>query len=276
MNFSPFQLRAISALRCVRCHNPMRPEKEALRCFNCGNSYQILPGNIIDITGRPAAELTLAQRAGQWRMVAWLYDRIWRTRALSVLTGRRFSSRTEIRKILDSVDVARAEVILDNACANAYYGRAAARSMKRLRSRGGVIANDISLPMLRTALSLARKERLDDRILFIRSDSQEMPFASGSLDGALCGGSLNEFRHPQRVLAELHRVLKRKAHAGLMMQVASSDRLGYVQRLLGGVSGLAFPTAQEALGWMRRHFVATVTHEEGAVLMVKLAVPSTH
>jgi ubiquinone/menaquinone biosynthesis C-methylase UbiE len=143
--------------------------------------------------------------------------------------------------------------------------------MKRLRTTGAVIANDLSLPMLRTAQSLSKKEHLDERILFVRSDSEEMPFGNGTLDGAVCGGSLNEFQQPQRMLAELHRALKLGAHAGLMMQVAAPAPLGSMQKLLGGFSGLAFPTAQEALNWMRRHFVATVTHEEGAVLMVKLA-----
>ncbi len=268
---SPHQERALSAFRCVRCMHRMNRDRNGLRCYNCAHAYPILADGIVDVTGKPSRRLTLAQWIGQMRVVAKLYDRLWRTRALSVLTGKKVPPREEFHRMLDAIMARRPRLVLDNACANAYYGRALARRMKRLGNEGVVIANDISLPMLRTARSLARQEHVADRILLVRSDSELMPFLSSTFDGAVCGGTLNEFRDPERVLAELHRVLEPEAPASMMMQVAAPDRIGHIQKMLGRIAGLVFPTAKEAVSSMLRHFKVTVTLNEGAVLMVRLA-----
>ena len=203
--------------------------------------------------------------------MAWLYDRVWRGKAFRILTGRNHPPRRELQKVLEAIDIDSSAVVLDNACANGYYGRSIASKMKRRRSSGVVVANDISLPMLETALHLARQAGVDHRMLFVRSDSESMPFLDKSFDAVMCGGSLNEFRNPDRVVGELHRVMKPSAHGSLMLQIASqAPRLQRFQRILESTSGLVFPTADEVLAMLSRRFRVAVTLQEGALLMVRL------
>lgn len=268
--FSPNQRRALALFHCNHCSDAMELAADALQCVTCLRSYPILPGGIIDAVGRIEHPLSLAQRSGQWPMTAELYDRFWRKRALSLLAGVSFPPELEIEIVARTVELDSVGVLLDNACGNAYYGRALAASMERRAKIGVVIANDLSLPMLRKAHSYALSEGVAGRILFVRSDSERMPFLSSSIDAITCGGSFNEFQSPAAYLAEVRRVLRPGGRMSLMCQVRSDRRMAALQRLIGRVGGLRFPSHEELIDSLGGYLSVEAVLHVGSVFLSKL------
>lgn len=269
--FSPYQRKAIELFHCNHCSDAMALVAGALQCVTCLRRYPILPGGIVDALGRLDRPLSLAQRSGQWPLTAALYDRFWRKRALSLLAGVPFPPALEIEIVARTVELDGVQVLLDNACGNAYYGRALAQAMSRQSTGGVVIANDLSLPMLERARTYAQAEGVSERILFVRSDSERMPFASASIDAITCGGSFNEFQSPMAFLAEARRVLRPGARMSLMCQVRASRPLpAAVQRLIGRVGGLHFPQHEELIKSLGGFLEVDAVLHVGSVFLSKL------
>jgi 2-polyprenyl-6-hydroxyphenyl methylase/3-demethylubiquinone-9 3-methyltransferase len=200
-----------------------------------------------------------------------MYDRIWRRRAFSVLTGVSFPADLEIEIVARTVELEAVEIMLDNACGNAYYGRSLAKKMERSGNVGAVIANDLSLPMLEHALGRATREGIADRILFVRSDSERMPFASGCFDAITCGASLNEYRDPGAFLGESRRVLEIDGRMSLMCQVRAPRTMSAAaQRLIATISGLRFPPYEELIEILGTYFSVEAVLHVGAVVLSKL------
>ena len=269
--FSPYQRKALELFHCIHCSDAMELVADALQCGTCLRSYPITPDGIVDAVGRLDRPLSLVQRSGQWPLTAAVYDRFWRRRALSLLAGVSFPPDLEIEIVARTVELESAQVLLDNACGNAYYGRALAKAMDRQSAGGIVIANDLSLPMLEKALEYARSEGVAERILFVRSDSERMPFASGSIDAITCGGSFNEFQSPGAYLAETRRVLRPGGRMSLMCQVRSPRPLAAAfQRLIGRIGGLRFPPHEELIESLGGFLSVEAVLHVGSVFLSKL------
>lgn len=269
--FSPYQRKALELFHCTHCSDAMEFAGDALQCGTCLRSYPILSGGIVDVAGRLDRPLSLAQRSGQWPLSAAVYDRFWRRRALSLLAGVSFPPALELEIVARTVELETVQILLDNACGNAYYGRALAKAMECRSGGGVVIANDLSLPMLEKALAYARSEGVAERILFVRSDSERMPFASGSIDAITCGGSYNEFQSPGAYLAEARRVLRPGGRMSLMCQVRSPRPLGAVfQRLIGRIGGLRFPSHEELIESLGGFLSVEAVLHVGSVFLSKL------
>ena len=101
---------------------------------------------------------------------------------------------------------------------------------------GNAVGIDISPSMLREAARRAR--RIGASPSFIRANAKNLPFTGASFTGAVCGGSLNEFGDPPRVLRETHRVLEPGGRLAIMgILRAGTPRGRRLQRLLstGGI-----------------------------------------
>nr|MBA2782982.1 methyltransferase domain-containing protein [Rubrobacteraceae bacterium] len=95
---------------------------------------------------------------------------------------------------------------------------------------------DISPSMLREANRRARA--IGANPSFVRANAKNLPFSDGSFRGAVCGGTLNEFSDPARVLRETHRVLEPGGRLAIMgILRAGTPRGRRLQRLLstGGI-----------------------------------------
>lgn len=272
-SWTEYQRVALRALRCVQCDGPMMASESFLSCPSCAQRYPLIDGAIVDVTGGPRNRLTVARRSGQWTIVARSYDRFWRRRALAILTGRPFTPAEELDLAAESLTLDSATVILDNACASGFYSRGLAKRMEQEGQGGVIIANDLSLAMLREARRLATLEGVDHRILFVRSDSEAMPLLNESISGVVCGGSLNEFSSPENVLAEFERVMKSGARANVMMQILSRGWVvAAAQKALGLLTGLQFPTVDQAKERLSRQFHLKVLVQEGLLLIARLSV----
>ena len=249
----------------------MDPGTDALSCLRCGTSYPVDTDGIIRTLSAVPDKMNPAVRMGQWRWVAAAYDRLWRPRALSMLSGESFGVDREIDIVSESMDLRNGRVFLDNACANGFYARNIAHRLKRSGQDGVIFAVDVSLPMLRAARRRAQAEGVADMIVFVHADAERLPFADGTFDGIMCGGSLNEFVSPGAVLRELRRVLDPgSGKCSLMFQV-KGQRGGKIigQMLLGALLGLNVWTLREGIEVVRTYFDPEVRFYGGMVLMLR-------
>ena len=139
------------------------------------------------------------------------YEPLWRRRSLSLLTGENFPNEKETRLISLFVELESDGRYLDLGCSTGLYTRNIA---SRLYDSGDIVGIDISPSMLKEAARKSRKAGA--RTSFARADAENLPFADATFNGAVCGGSLNEFGDPARVLAETARVLKPGGRIAIM------------------------------------------------------------
>lgn len=158
------------------------------------------------------------------------YEPLWRVRSLTLLTGERFPNERELEIIEGLVRPNRGGRYLDLGCSAGLYTRSLARDL------GDVVGIDISPSMLREADRRAR--RSGTRPSFVRANAKNLPFFDATFAGAVCGGSLNEFGDPSRVLRETYRVLEPGGRLAIMGILRAGTRRGRrLQRFLstGGI-----------------------------------------
>ena len=229
-------------------------------CSNKGDEYTISE-NIIDLLGEEEYEAkSLAEYSNKWDTTAALYEDVWRKNAVSFLSGKKFpveKERTLMEQCLRPRDN---ELYLDIGCSTALYSRLLLKQAPNAR----VVALDYSLPMLKKAREKCRAEGC--RIFLLRGDAHEMPFFRSSLDGAVCGGTLNELREPLKVLFETRRILKDNARLFIMYLLKSDAwylRLAQSAVQTGGLNFWSFDESREL--FQRSGFKVTNIEREGLV-----------
>jgi SAM-dependent methyltransferase len=160
------------------------------------------------------------------------YEPLWRVRSLSLLSGERFPNERELGIIRSIVRPVHGGRYLDLGCSAGLYTRTLARDL----DSGDSVGIDISPSMLREADR--RASMSETRPSFVRANAANLPFFESSFAGAVCGGSLNEFGNPARVLRETHRILEPGGRLAIMGILSASTRHGRrLQRFLstGGI-----------------------------------------
>ncbi|MBX7219705.1 MAG: methyltransferase domain-containing protein [Blastocatellia bacterium] len=183
-----------------------------VNCLRCSMVFPIEEG-VLNMLPHGTAGLTLAQWSGQTRAVSWLYERIWRKNALTLLTGEDFPPAREYEMLRQGLKPAlqlAGGVFVDLGCSTGYYGRGVAAAMAQaglLTSPSCIVGVDISRRMLSQAREFARRSGTLGHTFFVLADAAHLPLCDHSVAALVCGGSLNEYRDPGRVLAEGARVL---------------------------------------------------------------------
>ncbi|MBA2533682.1 MAG: class I SAM-dependent methyltransferase [Rubrobacter sp.] len=160
------------------------------------------------------------------------YEPLWRVNSLTLLTGESFPNERELEIITRLVHPVRGGRYLDLGCSAGLYTRSLARDL----DSGDSVGIDISPSMLREADRRAR--RTGTKPSFVRAAAASIPFLDASFAGAVCGGSLNEFGDPARVLRETRRVLEPGGRLAIMGILSAGTRHGRrLQRFLstGGI-----------------------------------------
>ena len=161
------------------------------------------------------------------------YEPLWRVRSLRLLTGESFTNERELKVIKDLVRPVPGGRYLDLGCSAGLYTRGLARDPDT-----SVVGIDISPSMLREADR--RAQRSGTRPSFVRANAQNLPFFDAVFSGVVCGGSLNEFGNPARVLREAHRVLQSGGRLAIMGILTAQTRRGRrLQRFLS-TGGMRF------------------------------------
>lgn len=273
--------KVLAVLRCPGCQkigfefefDAEKPEAKAqltgiIRCLHCVKTFVSEEG-IVDLLPDGPTGLTVAQWSGQTGAVSWLYERIWRKRALGLMTGQAFPPEREYQVLAEYLQAslaATSHLFLDLACATGYYGRALVDFLQKNHRGDGadvVIGLDISHPMLKQALEYARESQTLDHTIFIRADATSLPLADGCLAGIACGGSLNEYRDAFRVLVEGKRVLERQKGRYFVMNLLKPETVGekILQSTLTFGSGLTFFTKAEVKDLFYRAGLELGRHE---------------
>ena len=211
-------------------------DRGELRCDACGLATQI-SGGIWNAIPRGWHPPTMAQWSNVLPPTPQLYERVWRTRSLSLLSGREFSLSEERRELLGGVGILGAtSVAVDVGCSEGLYARSLIDN-----GCGIVLAIDHSRPFLERVV----KRRSSRRIVPIRALAQNLPIKEGALDAVVIGGSLNEIGDQAMALFEMGRVCKPGSPLFNMSLVAAQSKWGArLQRILRK-PGITFPTALE-------------------------------
>lgn len=211
-----------------------------LRCPACGARYPI-EGGVADLLGPLALPDSPAQVANFLPPTAWGYERTWRPRALSLLSGEPFGYERELPLIVGLAAPGRGGLMVDVACSNGLYARALARA--RGGAEGHVVGVDHAPPMLRQARAYAHAQGL--RVSFVRAKAQALPFADGAAAAVTMGGSLNEIGDVDGALAELRRALAPDGRCALMCLVRGETAGGQALQGMLGTGGISFPPLDE-------------------------------
>src|SRR5918992_292811 len=164
-----------------------------------GDAYEIKDGYLDLLKSRTGAD-TIANLTNFLPGAGRGYEPLWRVRSLSLLTGQSFPNERELEIIKRLVHPVRGVHYLDLGCSAGLYTRSLSANLDT------AVGIDISPTMLREAARRARG--IGANPSFVRANAKHLPFLDASFTGAVCGGTLNEFGDPARVLRETCRVLE--------------------------------------------------------------------
>ncbi|TMA10246.1 MAG: class I SAM-dependent methyltransferase [Deltaproteobacteria bacterium] len=106
--------------------------------------------------------------------------------------------------------------VLDIACGPGFVAMEFAKHTRE------VVGVDLTTEMLKKARALARREGLNN-VTFRRADVNHLPFSNASFDVVVTRASFHHFPHPDRVLAEMVRVLKNKGKILISDNTSKND-----------------------------------------------------
>ncbi|MFN8498096.1 MAG: class I SAM-dependent methyltransferase [Anaerolineae bacterium] len=190
--------------------------------------------------GLPSRQgITVAQWTNHFAPTAWGYERFWRLRALSQLSGEPFPLSREADVMLGMMQPDRPGLYVDLGCSTALQARILASYWRERAIAARVLAVDFAWPMLREAVGLIRREGWDS-IDLVCADTEALPLADASVTGLVCGGSLNEFRSAPAVLVEARRVACASSRSVFMSLLSGDNGPGGIEHLLSASSGIRF------------------------------------
>lgn len=202
-------------------------------------TYPVKDG-YLDLLGQRTGVHNVANLANYPPGAGPAYEPLWRAHSLTLLTGEKFSNDREIEVIGGLARVDRGGLYLDLGCSAGLYTRSLAA---QLGDRGKVLGIDIAPTMLKEAVRRAKHTK--NVPSFARADAENLPFTDGAFAGAVCGGTLNEFGDPARVLRETKRVLEPGGRVAIMgILRARTPRGKWLQRFLS-TGGLRFFEPEE-------------------------------
>ena len=204
-----------------------------------GNTYPVKDG-YLDLLGRRTGAHNVVNLANYPPGAGPVYEPLWRTRSLTLLTGEEFPNDREVEVIAGLARVDRGGLYLDLGCSAGLYARSLAA---KLGDRGKVLGVDIAPTMLKEAVR--RAKRTGTFPSFARADAEDLPFTDGAFAGAVCGGTLNEFGNPARVLRETNRVLRPGGRVVIMGILRAKTRYGRMLQHLLSMGGLRFFEPEE-------------------------------
>ena len=219
----------------------VRIDNGTLGCAACDRTTEIIDRVWQAMGDRPWSK-TLAQLSNVTPPTPQIYERLWRVRSLSILSGRSFPNAEELNELALALRPEAGKVFVDVACSEGLYARA-------LAARGAtVIAVDHSRPFLRRVLHRAG----DLPIVAVRALAQHLPIISGGLDGAGMGASLNEIGDQSTAVGEMARVLLPAGAVFSMSLTTATTSFGrLIQRVLGP-AGITMPTADATVEMFER------------------------
>ncbi len=231
------------------------PARGDVFCAQCKTGYPI-KDHVLNLA-QPGdfSRLTLAGLSNVLPLMPQFYENVWRPRSLSLLTGTHFPVARELTQISEWLQVKPDELIIDLGSSTDLYARGIAKSEPNGKT-AIIVAVDMATGMLKGGRAYARREGVTN-IAHVRAPAQKLPFADGTVDALVCGGSLNEFQSIDVALREARRVCAPTGRMVTMSLLAASSVRGQVGQWGARLSGIQFPALDLfnatliATGWRR-------------------------
>lgn len=171
--------------------------------------------------------MSLAQRAMEHRLLAPVYQRVWRPAwFLSAMAFDVPHFLHEREKAVTALRLEPGDRVLDIACGPGNFTSDYASAVGR---SGMAVGIDLSRPMLAHALI----DNAGTGAHYVQGSAHLLPFADGSFDAVACYGALYLIPDPFRALAELIRVVRPGGRVAVMTSVAPDAVRGIAQRAVG-------------------------------------------
>ena len=228
-------------LRCPWCVDPFVPDRDG----------------IWDAMGGVHAPRTLAQLSNVVPPTPQLYERLWRTRSVALLSRGTLSLDAELAALRRWMPTD--GVLADIGCSEGLY----ARTMAAVGAT--VVAVDHSRPFLRRV----GRHAAGLPVASVRALAQRLPIDDGSLDGVMIGGSLNEIGDLVGAATEMGRVTKPGGRLFSMSLVQATGRKGRLVQSFLGRTGIVFPTVARTQDLFERAgFRIETCDRDGIVLRI--------
>lgn len=164
----------------------------------------------LDLIGdREAPRPTAAQHAMNNRLVAAIYENLWRPVGAAAMGVGGLSGESERERAAADLALGGEQRVLDVACGPGNFTRFFGT---QLTGDGIAIGFDISRPMLEQAVRRNRGER----VAYVRGDARNLPFDDGTFDAVCCYAALYLVPEPLAIVNELIRVLAPGGRIALM------------------------------------------------------------
>jgi SAM-dependent methyltransferase len=83
-------------------------------------------------------------------------------------------------------------------------------------------------------------------VFLLQANAENLPFFSGTFDGLIMGGSLNEFGDPVKALYEARRVIKSDGRMFIMYLLRAETIIGSAMQKITGIGGINFWNKSES------------------------------
>ncbi|MGD9794998.1 MAG: methyltransferase domain-containing protein [Acidimicrobiia bacterium] len=246
-----------------------------LACVACGRVSEVVDG-IWRAMGPWKVARTAAQISNVVPPTPQLYERVWRHRSLTMLSGRTFPLREELAEMRRGAGIdalADGDIVADIACSEGLYSREVASSGAGSGPAITVLAVDHSEAFLRRVVQRAKREKL--AIVAVRASAQHLPIRAASLGAVVMGGSLNEIGDCQAAIGEMGRACRPGGHVFSMSLVRAGTARGRVLQRLARGGGIVFPTETETVSMFERAGLEITDRRRDRVVLRLSATRST-
>ena len=164
------------------------------------NQDAALRHGYLDVLGESVSSPvpTVAQRAMNSRLVAGVYERVWRPLSFYAASG--VTTGAEQRRACQDLQPVGTAKLLDVACGPGNFTN---RLAQGLADGGVAVGLDISEPMLTRAVL----DNSGPHTCYVRADARQLPFDDETFDAVCCFGALYLMPEPLRIAADMVRVL---------------------------------------------------------------------
>ena len=243
-------------------NQPMSPDLadlvgHVLQCPWCDGPFVPDRDGIWDAMGGAHAPRSLAQLSNVVPPTPQLYERLWRTRSVSLLSHGTLSLHAELTALRRWMPTD--GVLADIGCSEGLY----ARTMAAVGAT--VVAIDHSRPFLRRV----GRRAAGLPVAPVRALAQRLPIGDGALNGVMIGGSLNEIGDLDGAVAEMGRVTQPGGRLFSMSLVQATSTKGRLMQSVLGLTGIVFPTVARTQDLFERAgFRIETCDRDGIVLRI--------
>ena len=152
--------------------------------------------------------------------MAWLYEH---DDAITLLTKKIIR-----RVILKGARIRGEENVLEVASGTGEMTRLISRSLPK----GRLVCLDISIGTLKRGKRRIEREGLRGRVDFVIGNAELAPLRDNMFDRAICCYALDTVEHPEIVISEMHRLLRRGGHLSVGYKGKPTGFLSTIDRLV--------------------------------------------